>query len=64
MTPAQRFRYDPSVDAEMDNASMVFAGEKRFSKLLSLSSESGKSKRSMFSIPFFLAEGVAMSVTG
>ena len=60
----QRFRYDPSMDVEMDNASMVFSGELRFDKLLSLSSESGKTKRAMFSIPLFLYEGIAMSVTG
>ncbi|CAD6579969.1 MAG: ATP-dependent DNA helicase II subunit 1 [Cyphobasidiales sp. Tagirdzhanova-0007] len=59
-----RFRYDPSMDVEMDNASMVFSGELRFDKLLSLSSESGKTKRAMFSIPLFLYEGIAMSVTG
>jgi len=52
------------VDAEMDNASMVFSGESRFDRLLSLSSEAGKQKRALFSIPFFLHEDVAMSVTG
>ena len=60
----QRFRYDPSIDVEMDNASMVFSGEERFTKLLALSSESGKTKRAMFSVPFFLYDGLAMSVTG
>lgn len=43
---------------------MVFSGEQRFEKLLSLSSESGKTKRAMFTIPFFLYEGIAMSITG
>lgn len=60
----QRFRFDPSLDVEMDNASLVFSGPKRFDRLLSLSSESGKTKRAQFSVPFFLWEGIAMSVTG
>lgn len=43
---------------------MVFAGPKRFEKFLELSDESGKSKRALFSIPFYLYENIAMSVTG
>lgn len=48
----------------MDNASLVFSGPERFDKLLSLSSESGKTKRAQFTIPFYLFEGIALSVTG
>lgn len=64
MTYFQRFRFDPSLDVEMDNASLVFSGSERFEKLLSLSSESGKTKRAQFTIPFYLWEGIAMSITG
>lgn len=60
----QRFRFDPSLDAEMDNASLVFSGPDRFERLLSLSAEVGKTKRAQFSVPFYLWEGIAMSVTG
>lgn len=60
----QRFRFDPSLDVEMDNASLVFSGPDRFDKLLSLSSESGKTKRAQFSVPFYLWEGIALSITG
>lgn len=48
----------------MDNASLVFSGPERFDKLLSLSSESGKTKRAQFTIPFYLFEGIALSITG
>ena len=48
----------------MDNASMVFSGANRFDKLLSLSSEAGKTRRAQFQIPMFLFNGIAMSVTG
>lgn len=48
----------------MDNASLVFSGPERFEKLLSLSSESGKTKRAQFTIPFYLYEGIALSITG
>jgi hypothetical protein len=63
-TSMQRFRFDPSLDVEMDNASLVFSGPTRFERLLSLSSESGKTKRAQFNIPFFLWEGIALSITG
>lgn len=48
----------------MDNAALVFSGPERFQKLLSLSSEAGKTRRAQFSVPFFVYEGIAMSVTG
>lgn len=59
-----RFRFDPSEDAEMDNAAMVFSGETRFDALLSLSSEAGKTKRAQFTIPLYLYDGIALGVTG
>lgn len=59
-----RFRFDPSEDVEMNNAAMVFSGEKRFDRLLSLSSEAGKTKRAMFTIPLYLYDGIALGVTG
>ena len=59
----QRFTFDPTQDAIIDNAAMIFSGSERFVKLLALSSESGRTKRAQFSIPFYLYEGLAMSVT-